>query len=107
MKKVNEIKENEPKRERYVLEDIKSEIHSELQKFGTKFTGPVYTLWANLSEMAANRAIMDPPMITGEQSGRKKRESISAATSFAQAVKPASPKRTPIVAPTTTLSSNN
>ena len=116
MKRANESKDDEPKSKRERQEDIETEICSELEvKHGAKFTGPVYTLWA--IGMAAMRAMMPPsniPLITGEQRGRKKRESLSeaitdAATAFAQAVKPAvaSPKHTPTVTPTTTLSPNN
>ena len=104
------------KKKRERQEDIESEICSELEaKHGAKFTGPVYTLLA--VGMAAMRAMIPPsniPLITGEQRGRKKRESLSeaitdAATAFTQAVKPAvaSPKHTPTVTPTTTLSPNN
>ena len=116
LKRANENKDDEPKSKRERQKDIESEICSELEaKHGAKFTGPVYTLWAK--GMAAMRAMIPPsniPLITGEQRGRKKRESLSeaitdAATASTQAVKPAvaSPKHTPTVTPTTSLSPNN
>ena len=122
MKRANESKDDEPKskrkKKRERQEDIESEICSELEaKHGAKFTGPVYTLWAKFIRNGRHEsydAFPNIPQITGEQRGRKKRESLSealtdAATAFAQVVKPAvaSPKLTPTVTPTTTLSPNN
>ena len=99
--------DEEPKSKRQKYDDIEADIRAQLEeKHSTKYTAPVYTLWAKFIRSGRHESYDTPPeipLITGEQKGRKKKESLSealtdAATAIVRAVKPpaaVSPKSSP------------
>ena len=95
-KRGNENREDEPKSKRERNYDVEAEIRAQLEeKHATKYTGPVYVLWAKFIRNGRHESYDTPPpipLITGEQRGKKKKESVSeaiagAATAFAHAMK--------------------